>query len=296
MGRAMPLTGPRLAPLRRALDVWGFTPGFAAPHRHVMLRAGDGVRLAASHLGGPGGSPATVPAVVVAPGFGAHRRKPAYVRLAEGLAAHAAVLAVDPRGHGGSKGACTLGDREALDVAAAARWLRGRGHRWVAAVGASMGGVAVLRAAAADTGADIDAVCAISTPAVWGAPTTPAARALARIVARGWYRGLAGAVLRVRITRTWADVEQPLDLAGRVAPRPLLVVHGADDHFVAAGQARRLYGAAGDARTLWLEPAGFGHAEDGFTPAFAARLAAAVAACRRTGRWPPTRSVSTDAP
>lgn len=281
----MPVTGGRLAPLRRALDVWGFTPGFTTAHRDVTLRAGDGVRLAASHLAGPAGPPATVPAVALAPGFGAHRRKPAYVCLAEGLAAHAAVLAVDPRGHGDSGGVCTLGDREALDVVAAARWLRERGHRWVAAVGASMGGVAVLRAAAGGAGADIDAVCAISTPAVWGVRDSRAARALARIVARGWYRGLAGAALRVRITRTWADVERPLDLAGRVAPRPLLLVHGADDHFFGAQQARLLYDAAGGPRTLWVEPAGFGHAEDGFTPAFAGRLGAAVVACRQTGRW-----------
>lgn len=290
------MTGGRLAPLRRALDVWGLTPGFTAAHRDVMLRAGDGVRLAASHLAGPLGPPATVPAVALVPGFGAHRRKPAYVRLAEGLAAHAAVLVVDARGHGGSRGACTLGDRESLDVAAAARWLRERGHVWVAAVGASMGGVAVLRAAAGDARTDIAAVCAISTPAVWGARDTRAARAFARIVARGWYRGLAGAALRVRITRTWAEVERPIDLAGRVAPRPLLLVHGADDHFFGAEQARLLYDAARRPRTLWLEPAGFGHAEDGFTPAFAGRLAAAVVACRRTGRWPPTRSVSTVAP
>jgi uncharacterized protein len=290
------VTGVRFSPLRRALDVWGYTAGFTASHRDVTLHAGDGVPLAASHLAGPAGRPAVVPAVALVPGFGAHRRKPAYVRLAEGLSAHAAVLAVDPRGHGGSRGACTLGDREALEVAAAARWLRERGHRWVAAVGASMGGVAVLRAAAGDAGADIDAVCAISTPAVWGARDTRAARAFARVVARGWYRGLAGAALRVRITRTWSAVEQPLDLAGRVSPRPLLLVHGADDHFFDAEQARLLYGAAGRPRTLWLEPAGFGHAEDGFTAAFAGRLAAAVVACRWTGRWPPTRSVSTAAP
>ncbi|MDP8977740.1 MAG: alpha/beta fold hydrolase [Actinomycetota bacterium] len=291
----MPVTGGRLAPLRRALDVWGFTAGFTAPHRDLMLRAGDGVRLAASLLPGPAGPPATVPAVVVAPGFGAHRRKPAYVRLAEGLTAQAAVLAVDPRGHGDSEGVCTLGDREALDVVAAARWLLERGHRWVVAVGASMGGVAVLRAAAGDAGVDIDAVCAISVPAVWGVSDTRAARALARIVARGWYRGLAGAALRVRITRTWADVDEPLDLVGRVAPRPLLLVHGADDHFFAPEHARRLYDGAGGPCTLWLEPAGFGHAEDGLNGAFVDRLAAAVATCRRTGRWPPTRSVSTDA-
>lgn len=32
--------------------------------------------------------------------------------------------------------------------------------------------------------------------------------------------------------------------------------------------------------------AGFGHAEDGVTPAFADRLAEAVAAVVQTGRWP----------
>lgn len=67
---------------------------------------------------------------------------------------------------------------------------------------------------------------------------------------------------------------------------PLLVVHGEDDHLFPLDGARALHAAAGEPRTLWVEPPGFGHAEDGVTPAFADRLAEAVAAVVQTGRWP----------
>ena len=47
--------------------------------------------------------------------------------------------------------------------------------------------------------------------------------------------------------------------------------------------------------TLWPEAAGFGHAEDGFTPAFAGRLIDAVAEIYRSGVWPSaTRRANAD--
>jgi alpha-beta hydrolase superfamily lysophospholipase len=266
-------------------DCWGFTPGIAVPHRDITLRTDDGVALRASYLPGPD---PRGPAVVVAPGFAGHRTKPAYALLAERLARHLAVLTVDLRGHGRSGGRCTFGVRETLDVTAAAAELRRRGHRWVAAIGTSMGGTAVLRAAGLASVPPFDAVCAISAPAVWALSGTPAMRAITRTVTVGWYRSVVGAVSHVRIApNPWASAnpEAPIDVVAAIAPVPLLLVHGTDDHFFPPEQARLLHAAAGEPRTLWLEPPGFGHAEDGLRPRFADRLAAAtVAACR--GDWP----------
>ena len=46
----------------------------------------------------------------------------------------------------------------------------------------------------------------------------------------------------------------------RIAPRPLLVIHGADNDLYAAGESERLYAAAGEPRELVLLP-GLGHTE-----------------------------------
>lgn len=279
------LDKPR-SPLRRAAHCWGLTPGIGAPHSDVVITTPDGVRLRASYLGASDAQQA----VVVAPGFAGHRTKPAYALLAERLAERVAVLSVDLRGHGGSGGRCTFGAAEVLDVMAAARWLRDRGHHWVGAIGASMGGTAVLRAAGLARAAPFDAVCAISAPAVWGLNTTPAMRSLTRTITVGWYGALVGALVHVRIGRSPWSVQPgprpPVELVDAIAPVPLLLVHGEDDHYFPAEQARLLYAAAGEPRTLWIEPAGFGHAEDGFRRPFADRLAAAVADAAVTGRWP----------
>lgn len=281
-------------PLRRLADCWGLTPGIGAPHETVTLTTRDGVRLAASYLPGPDGGAG--PAVLIAPGFAGHRTKPAYALLAERLAQRVGVLAVDLRGHGGSGGRCTFGVREVLDVVAAADWLRARGHRWVAAIGASMGGAAVLRAAGLDRRGRFAAVCAISSPARWGLAETPAMRGISRTVTVGWYRALVGGLLHVRIApNPWAagagaEPAAPLALVEAIAPVPLLLVHGSDDHYLRPSQAELLHAAAAEPRALWLEPAGFGHAEDGLRRAFADDLARAVLTCAATGSWPLTRS------
>lgn len=349
-------------PLRRVADCWGLTPGLGVPHVDVRLRTRDGVVLAASYLPGPAGPRAELPAVVLAPGLAGHRTKPAYALLAERLSAAAAVLALDLRGHGGSGGRSTLGIAEAHDVDAGAEWLRGRGHGWVAAIGASMGATAVLRAAGAPQ-SRFDAVCALSAPAGWALDQTPAARALTRVATVGWYRAAFGALTHVRLTgvprahparqqsHRWLPpgwVHQPVRgvrnrthlvgvgagiacgvrnrthlagvgartplwrtrlhprrggectslavasgsfpegsvaVVGSIAPVPLLLVHGTDDHIVGAEHARQLYAAAGEPRALWLRSR-FGHAEDGLRLAFADGLASAVQTVYATGRWP----------
>ncbi len=274
-------------PLRRLLDLWGFVPDFAADHEDVALSTRDGVRLSGSYLPGPPAPPgASRPAVLLAHGFAGHRRKPAYARLAQTLAERAAVLTLDLRGHGESAGRSTLGDRETHDIRAGAAWLRQAGHDWVAVVGLSMGATAALRAAGASPPGMADAICAISAPAEFVRNGTPAVRALERTMTSTTWRLLAEAGCRVRIARGWGHPAPALDLVGAIAPVPLLLVHGLDDHFFGAEHAERLYTAAGEPRSLWMEPAGFGHAEDGLTGPFLDRLADALEAVRGQGTWP----------
>jgi pimeloyl-ACP methyl ester carboxylesterase len=91
---------------------------------------------------GEGGDPGVI---VLAHGFTGSLEKPALRRAATAFCSHAAVVTFSFRGHGGSGGRSTVGDKEVLDLAAAVAWARSFGHRRVATVGFSMGGSVVLR-------------------------------------------------------------------------------------------------------------------------------------------------------
>jgi uncharacterized protein len=292
----------RGSPLRRVLDVWGIgVPPPAAAHDVIALRTRDGVDLVADLLHGPARpTPGSAdrapsgrgPAVVLLHGFAAHRRKPAYGRLAARLARDAAVLVPDLRGHGASAGRSALGDREVHDVRAAAAHLRRAGYGPVALVGASMGATAALRAAGQTPGI-ADAVVAISAPSAFvRSGGVPAVAVLARMVTSPAWRAVLSAALRVRVVPAWSDPAPSVHLVGAITPTPLLLVHGDDDGWFGVDHLDALEAAAGAPTAVWREPAGFGHAEDGFSPRFCDRLAEALAAVRADGRFPaaPPRS------
>lgn len=44
----------------------------------------------------------------------------------------------------------------------------------------------------------------------------------------------------------------PIDCIGRIAPRPILIMHGTDDSIVDPAMAQRLFDAAGQPKELWL--------------------------------------------
>lgn len=271
------------SPLLRLLHLWGVVPGIAAPHRCVRLPTRDGVALAGMYLPGPAQGSAA--AVLLLPGLAATATKPRYAYLAEELAREVAVLAVDPRGHGRSAGRSTLGATEVHDVRAGVAWLRARGHRWVGVLGFSMGAAAALRAIAAAPPGFADAVCAVSAPAVWRPATTPGLAVLDVLAGTPAGRAAARMLMRVRVAPRWPAPPPPLAVVARVAPTPLLVVHGTDDHLFGPHQGALLAARASAPVTLWQETP-FGHAEDGLTPPFVRRLRVALEQVRRTGRWP----------
>jgi hypothetical protein len=49
-----------------------------------------------------------------------------------------------------------------------------------------------------------------------------------------------------------SDQVCPLQVVDRIAPRPLLVIHGTDDRRITEGQVRRLFSAAQMPKSLWL--------------------------------------------
>jgi pimeloyl-ACP methyl ester carboxylesterase len=239
---------------------------FEVPTRPFRVTSGDGVALVGDRLGsGP-------VALVFCHGFLGWHRKPRLVRFQQALARRLSVYGFDFRGHGDSEGLCAYGAYEHLDVEAVVRLARADGFENVVTFGGSMGGIAVLRHAALVGG--VDAVVAVSTPALWDGHESEAVRRLAWLTSSRLGRRALRAT-GVRVSAMFERVEDPVELVGKIAPTPLVVVHGRDDHFFDEEQAWALYRAANQPKRLLLASS-FGHAEDGYTTAFAEQVTTAV--------------------
>ncbi len=246
------------------------------PYPRALL-SDDGVRLQAVHdpalLGGRD------LAFVLVPGFTGSWRRPELRRLARWFSSYGGVVGLDLRGHGGSSGVSTLGDLEILDLDAAVRWARLLGYGRVVTVGFSMGGSVVLRHAAllghAGAGLSrVDAVVSVSAAARWFYRGTRPMRLVHRAVETRSGRLYARHAMRTRIAASGWDPppEPPVEVVGRIAPTPLLLVHGARDHYFPLEHAEALAMAAGQPSELWVE-AGMAHAETAATADLAFRIA-----------------------
>lgn len=246
------------------------------------LLTADGVRLNAVHRGGVDRRWA----FVLCHGFSGSWRSGDMAHIAATLRPYGGVIAFDFRGHGQSHGRSTLGDLEVLDLHAAVEWARVLGYENVATVGFSMGASVVVRHAGlcgsgVGPGSATDAVVSVSGPGWWFERSTRPMRLVHFLVEHPVGRMVSAWKLKTRILPGgWNPVpESPVELVGRIAPVPLLVVHGDADKYFPLGHAEALYAAAGEPRELWVEP-GFGHAE-----AAAARAAAGLEMVGRIGRW-----------
>jgi pimeloyl-ACP methyl ester carboxylesterase len=166
----------------------------------------------------------------------------------------------------------TAGDLEVRDVAAGVEWLRGRGYARVVVLGWSMGGSVVLRYAG--LGGDADAVVSVSSPGVWFERGTRSMRVVHWMCETRTGRLATRVVRRTRLSSGgWPVVpEAPAEVAGRIAPRPLLIVHGDADHYFPMRHVDALAAAAPSAH-LWVEP-GMGHAETATSPELVDRVVA----------------------
>ena len=249
---------------------------FSVPSRRFAVWTSDGIRIAGTGLGERGvPDEAGDPAVVLAHGLMGWHRKPRFARFAEMLSSRFPVYAYDARGHGDSEGVCDYGGREIHDVDAVVAKARADGHARVVTAGVSMGAIAVVRHAALIGG--VDAVVGISCLAYWdwdGGAHPGAARAMRARTATGAGRRVLRA-WGVRLPDTWDAPESPEEVVGKIAPTPVVIVHGRNDRLFGVDHAMRLYEAAGDPKKLLLGER-FGHAEDGLTTAFAARLGRAI--------------------
>lgn len=217
---------------------------FDFPHRDVSLTTADGLKLSGWYV--PGTQPN---AIVIVHGISANR---AYLLPQAQFLAQAGyhLLLFDLRGHGLSEGnMVTYGYGEALDVAAAVDYLAAQpGVQRVGALGHSLGGAAVVRAAAADprlqalviqsSYSSLSAVVADSFERVAHIPRWPLEPAVI-------------ALAEFRTGAKMADINSARDLATMPA-RPILIIHAHDDGFLLPRYAEEMYAAAQQPKELWL--------------------------------------------
>lgn len=177
---------------------------------------------------------------------------PGFVEL---LAERFDALAFDFRGHGESGGLCTVADREVLDLRAVVEESRAWGYDRVILVGASMGGATAIRYTALHGGVDgVVTIGAFADSAALGRPLTRYSLSFFRTpigntVVR-WWRGTRMGELR--------PISQPIELVHRLAPRPLLIIHGEWDPLVELAHGQALYQRAREPKHLIVVPRG-GH-------------------------------------
>jgi uncharacterized protein len=223
-------------------------------YRDVTLTSSDGVQLKGWYVPGAGTA-----GIVVCHGFPANREcLLEFIPWLHRAGFH--VLTFDFRALGESSGdLCSFGLHEKEDVKAAVAMLAaqpGVEKDAIGAMGLSMGGATVLLAAA-------------ETPRIRAVVTDSAFARLDEMVAERFrpvpvfYRGALCTSVRFCAERlsgyTTADVA-PVAAIRRIAPRPILLIHGGADQLVPVRHARMLHDAAGERVQYWELP-GVGHVQ-----------------------------------
>lgn len=181
----------------------------------------------------------------------------------------AGVATIDLRENGLSAGTGrgqAIGIREATDAIAATAEMRRHGYDKVILLGCSLGASAAILAAARDP--SIDGVIADSALSSFDRYIAEIAeRRLARFrISAPWATAAWGnaviAVTRMRLGLS--PFERPVDAIARIAPRPVMLIYGANDSLTSATtHGRALAGAAGAGASLWAAE-GAGHCDSAF--------------------------------
>ena len=223
---------------------------FELPYEELEVRTADGLRLLTWLL------PGTRDAVVVV--SGGYRGHISDV-LGIGAALRRAGLSVVTYGWRGTPGSDaaphTLGANERRDLRAVLDAVGDRlGAAPIGLLGYSMGGAISI-----SVGADDPRVRAVCADSAFADPVSLLGERI-RHQFRLPAAVLAGPVMALMARRTGVRLGEfrPITAVARLAPRPLLLIHGDADTSVPVEHGHRLCAAAGDPRDLWVLP-GVGH-------------------------------------
>lgn len=235
-------TVAHIHPKRIALAQIGTPADNEVPYQDIELITADGIKLSAWYT-----PPQNGVVILVAHGHAGIRFLDRHVLFAK----HGyGVLSWDFRAHGQSGGeTCTFGYYETLDVEAALNYALAQPEvKHVGAWGGSMGGVAIILAAARRQ--EIEAVITDSAfPTLADELAIKLPTRILYPIARFFGESEAG----IKI-----DDVRPIDQIGAISPRPVLIIQGLADATMPADTGQQLYAGAGEPRILWTEP-GVGH-------------------------------------
>src|SRR5919204_173800 len=221
-------------------------PRLGAGHENVSFTTSDGLTLRGWYVPSRNGA-----AVIAAPGRAGSQR-PARLLVRHGYG----VLLFDRRGEGESDGdPNAFGWGAAKDVIAAVAFLQRRAdvdRDRIGGIGLSVGGETLLQAAAESDG--LKAVVAD------GAGSRSIREDLARPGSGKWGE-IPTTLVMTAGTMLFSNHAPPPNLkslVGRIAPRPLFLIYGAQDQDNVRDLAPVYYAAAGAPKQLWRVP-GAGH-------------------------------------
>ena len=196
-------------------------------------------------------SPEAATTIIISPGYRGSRSDVLGLCAFLWRAGHN-ILAFEYYGHGTVVGQpLTLGYRELNDFLGALSYARQRSpHARLGAVGYSMGAAVSIIGCARSP--EVEALVADSAFATHRRVVEYAVRRAIHLpfILFEW---VTDAILWWRAGYHFHQVE-PLREVGRIAPRPILIIHGMRDSIVDPGDAPLLYRAAGEPKELWLLP------------------------------------------
>ena len=251
-GSGLVLHPPEMSPM------WVFPEQFGLPYERVSFLTRDGVELKGWFLPSPKGDLRTL---IMCHGWGDNKGELLKQTYFLNENAGFNLLYFDFRSHGESSGEITtVGGLETRDLDAAVTWLRTSRPELsdrVGVFGLSMGAAVTVAAL----------------------PDHPALRCAVVESPFSDYRGvvkrwawnnlrippfplvsLSMWILRLRVGDHKIDSFNPVEAAGRIAPRPLFVIGGADDELMPEADVRRVFDAAREPKQLWIVP-GAAHAK-----------------------------------
>lgn len=196
-------------------------------------------------------SPGATSTIIICPGYRGKRSDVLGTCVNLWRAGHN-ILAFEYYGHGAVVGKpITLGYREINDFLGAVAYAKQRAPQTrLGAVGYSMGAAIAIMAAA--RAPEIEAIVADSPFATHKSPIEFAVRRTLHLpfILFEW---MTDTILWWRAGYRSNQVE-PLRDIGRIAPRPVMIIHGLKDSIVNPNDAPLLYKAAGNPKELWLIP------------------------------------------